>query len=122
MLLAKAIAESENCFDYEVAYQRIRDASIEEGKRANVLDILCTTASQIALDNNVDLFICLTSTGKIARYLAKQHLVQTILACSVNSNVVKQMNTSRGIYGYKIPAYLSKCLQRHPSVLLVCVL
>lgn len=122
MLLAKAIAESENCFDYEVAYQRIRDASIEEGKRANVLDILCTTASQIALDNNVDLFICLTSTGKIARYLAKQHLVQTILACSVNSNVVKQMNSSRGIYGYKIPAYLSKCLQRHPSGLLVCVL
>lgn len=71
VLLAKAIAEAENCFDYEVAFQRIRDASVEEGKRANVTDILCTTASQIALDNNVDLFICLTSTGKIARYLAK---------------------------------------------------
>jgi pyruvate kinase len=89
VLLAKAIAEAENCFDYEVAFQKVRDASMEEGKRANVMDILCTTASQIALDNNVDLFICLTSTGKIARFLAKQHLIQTILACSVNSNVVK---------------------------------
>ena len=44
-LLAKAIGEAENCFDYEVVHQQIRDASIEEGKRASVTDILCTTAS-----------------------------------------------------------------------------
>lgn len=45
VLLAKAIAEAENCFDYEVAFQKIRDASVEEGKRANATDVLCTTAS-----------------------------------------------------------------------------
>lgn len=89
VLLAKAIAEAENCFDYEVAFQRIRDVNMEDGKRTQAIDVLCTTASQIALDNNVDLFVCLTSTGKVARYLAKQQLMQTILACSVNSNVVK---------------------------------
>jgi pyruvate kinase len=44
--------------------------------------MLCTTATQIALENNVDLFIVLTSTGKIARYLAKQRPEQNILACS----------------------------------------
>ena len=108
VLLAKSIAEAENCFDHELAFEKIREASIEEGKRANVTDILCTTATQIALDNNVDLFVCLTSTGRIARFLAKQQPMQTILCCSVHSNVVKQANTSRGVIGYKIPAYLSK--------------
>jgi len=65
--------------------------------------MLCTTATQIALDNNVDLFVILTSTGKIARYLAKQRPMQTILACSTQQQVVRQVNTSRGVIGYKVP-------------------
>jgi pyruvate kinase len=45
VLLAKSIAEAENCFDHELAFQKVREASMEEGKRANVTDILCTTAT-----------------------------------------------------------------------------
>ena len=70
--------------------------------------MLCTTATQVALDNNVDLFICLTVTGKIARYLAKQRPMQTILACSTQSNVVRQVNSVRGVIGYKVPEHNSK--------------
>jgi len=72
ILLAKSIAEAENIFDHEKAYQDMRSQAISEGKKASVTDMLCTTATAIALDNNVDLFVCLTSTGKIARFLAKQ--------------------------------------------------
>lgn len=108
VLLAKAIAEAENCYDEELAFEKVREATIDEGKRANVTDILCTTATQIALGDGVGLFVCLTSTGRIARFLAKQHPKQTILACSVNSNIVRQANSSRGVIGYKVPAYLSK--------------
>ena len=70
--------------------------------------MLCTTATQIALDNNVDLFVCLTETGKIARFLAKQRPMQTILACSTRQQVVRQMNSSRGIIGYKVPHHIRK--------------
>lgn len=64
------------------------------------------TATQIALDNNVDLLVVLTSTGKVARYLAKQRPMQTILACSTSPQVVRQMNTCRGVIGYKVPVYI----------------
>ena len=45
VLLAKAIAEAENCYDEELAFEKVREATIDEGKRANVTDILCTTAT-----------------------------------------------------------------------------
>ena len=67
----------------------MRNLSISEGKKATVTDMMCSTATAIALENNVGLFVCLTSTGKIARFLAKQRPEQTILACSTNSNVVR---------------------------------
>jgi len=108
ILLAKSIAEAENIFDHEQAFQEARNHSIGEGSKASTSDMLCTTATQIALDNNVDLFICLTTTGKIARFLAKQRPMQTILACSTQSNVVRQVNSSRGVIGYKVPAHNSK--------------
>ena len=44
---------------------------MNNAKRLNPVDSLATTACSIALDNNVDLFICLTETGKIARFIAK---------------------------------------------------
>ena len=71
-LLSKAIAEAEQVFDHEQAFNDARNASKAEGKNVGVTDMLCSTATQIALDNEVDLFICLTSTGKIAKYLARQ--------------------------------------------------
>ena len=82
VLLAKSMAEAENIYDHEKAFEEARAVSEEEGKKASVTDMLCSTATQIALDNNVDLFICLTSTGGIARTLARQKPMQTILACS----------------------------------------
>lgn len=57
-------------------------------KKSSV-DLLATTACSIALDNNVDIFICLTETGKIARYVAKYKPYQSILACSTISSVVR---------------------------------
>ena len=44
----------------------------EQGRNANSADVLASTATQIALDNNVDLMVCLTSTGRVARYLVRQ--------------------------------------------------
>lgn len=57
--------------------------------RKSTVDVLATTACSIALDNNVDIFVCLTETGKIARFIAKFRPYQNILACSTSSAVVK---------------------------------
>lgn len=81
---------------------------MNNSKKSSAVDILATTACNIALDNNVDIFVCLTESGKIARYVAKYRPFQPILACTTSSSVVRQSNLSRGVIGYKIPSFLSK--------------
>lgn len=106
--LAKCIAEGENIIDYEQVYTEVRNDSMINVKKCSASDMLATTACSIALDNNVDIFVCLTETGRIARYVAKYKPFQSILACSTSSAVVKQVNLTRGVIGYKIPTHLSK--------------
>jgi len=69
--LAKCIAEGENIYDYEQVYNDMRQDSMNNLKGLSTVDLLATTACSIALDNNVDIFVCLTETGKIARFIAK---------------------------------------------------
>ena len=69
--LAKCIAEGENILDYEQVYNDVRADAINHAKKLSPADALATTACSIALDNNVDMFLCLTETGRIARYIAK---------------------------------------------------
>jgi pyruvate kinase len=117
--LAKAIVEAENVYDHEQAFQEMRTISKEQGAQSSTIDMLCTTATQISLeDNNVEMFVVLTQTGKTARVLAKQRPLQMILACSTSPQVVRQVNTSRGVTGYKVPAHIKK----HQDQLLQLVL
>lgn len=83
--LAKAIVEAENVYDHAQAFQELRTIQKEQGSQSSTIDMLCTTATQISLeDNNVEMFVVLTGTGKTARVLAKQRPIQMILACSTN--------------------------------------
>lgn len=106
--LAKAIAEAENIYDYEQAFCNVRNDIKKLGPKALSIDVLATAGCQIAYEQkeNVDMFVCLTENGKIARHLSKQRPKQPILACSTNGQVVRQMNLVRGVVGYKIPQYM----------------
>jgi pyruvate kinase len=84
--LAKAIAEAENIYDYEQAFCNVREDIKKQGQKALSIDVLTTAGCAIAYEQkeNVDMFVCLTEDGKIARHLAKQRPKQPILACSTN--------------------------------------
>ena len=84
--LAKAIAEAENIFDHEQAYVNLREEIKEQGIDASNIDILATTSVGIAFEkeSDVDMIVCITENGKIARFLSKQKPKQPILACSTN--------------------------------------
>lgn len=69
--MTKCIGEGENIIDYEELYNDLREEAKENIKRLTAFDLMATTASNIALENNVDLIVCLTETGKISRYIAK---------------------------------------------------
>ena len=89
--LAKAVAEAEGIYDYEQAYVNVKDEVKSKGSSVQNIDILCATGCTIAFEEreNVDMFVCLTENGKIARYIAKHHPKQPILACSINGQVVR---------------------------------
>lgn len=104
--LAKGIAEAENIYDYDQAFINLKKQIAEPG--AQTIDMLAQNGAQIAYEQreNVDMFVCMTENGKIARHLAKQRPKQPILACSTSGQVVRQVNMMRGVVGYKIPEYL----------------
>lgn len=72
--LAKGIAEGENIFDYDQAFINLKEEVKNQpnGPLKNI-DILAHTGCSIAYEQreNVDMFVCLTKNGKIARHLSK---------------------------------------------------
>jgi pyruvate kinase len=64
----------------------VKDEIKNKGTKIQNIDILTTTGCTIAFEEseNVDMFVCLTDTGKVARFLAKHHPKQPILACSTS--------------------------------------
>ncbi len=107
----QTIAEAENIIDYDQKFEEIRAEQQSETGIVPSIDLLSTTACSIALKNDVDIFVCLTETGRIARFLAKYKPYQPILACTTSSSVVRQINAMRGVIGYKIPSFMSKDLK-----------
>jgi len=78
-----------------------------QGNASNV-EVLTATACAMTFEkeSDVDIIVCFTENGKIARFLSKQRTRQAVLACSTNSQTVRQVNAFRGVVGYKIPEHL----------------
>eukprot|EP00355_Strombidium_rassoulzadegani_P002942 CAMPEP_0168613124 /NCGR_PEP_ID=MMETSP0449_2-20121227/3287_1 /TAXON_ID=1082188 /ORGANISM="Strombidium rassoulzadegani, Strain ras09" /LENGTH=566 /DNA_ID=CAMNT_0008653743 /DNA_START=15 /DNA_END=1715 /DNA_ORIENTATION=- len=106
--LAKGIAEAESIYDYSQAFINAREEVKKLGDNADNIDLLATTGCSIAFEpkENVDMFICLTENGRIAKHIAKQRPRQPILACSVSGQIVRQINMTRGVVGYQIPEHM----------------
>jgi len=85
--LTKIIAEAENV----VSHQRVfNNMKMTQGSNVNVTDVLISTACTIAKEpGNIDLLLCLTENGNLARYLSKFRFEQPVFACSTDSTVVR---------------------------------
>jgi len=101
-IMAKICVEAEKMIDYRRIYSDLR---LFTPGPLSTAESVASAAVSTVLDLNIDLIIVLTDTGKIARYVAKYRPPVPILACSVSLPVVKQLNTSRGVIGYKIPSF-----------------
>lgn len=101
-IMSKICCEAEKMTDYRRAFSELKSFTPPPIPTA---EAVASAAVSTVLDLNIDLIIVLTDTGKIARYVAKYKPNVPILACSVSMPVVKQMNISRGVIGYKIPSF-----------------
>ena len=57
------------------------------------------------MGQDAGLIVVLTENGESARLVAKYKPSQPILACSTNSTVIRQLNLTRGVIGFKIPSF-----------------
>lgn len=101
-IMARICVEAEAMIDYRKLYNDLRHYTPQP---LSTPESVAAAAVSTILDLQVDLAIVLTDTGKIARLVAKYRPKVPILACSVSAPVVRQLNTSRGVHGYKIPSF-----------------
>lgn len=101
-IMAKICVEAEKMIDYKRVFN---DVKLYSQGPVSTAEAVAAAAVSTALDLNIDLVIVLTDTGKIARYVAKYKPSVPILACSISMPVVRQLYTSRGVIGYKIPSF-----------------
>lgn len=101
-IMAKICREAEAMIDYRKIFLDMRHYTPTPLTTA---ESVAAAAVSTVLDLSIDLVIVLTDTGKIARLVAKYRPRVPILACSVSAPVVRQLNTSRGVQGYKIPSF-----------------
>lgn len=101
-VLAKICAEAERCIDFK---QSFNDVRLYTTAPLGTAEAMASSAVATVLDLNIDLVICITDTGSIARLVSKYRAPVPIMACSVVNSVVKCLNMVSGVWSYKIPAY-----------------
>lgn len=101
-IMAKCCVEAEACIQYRRVFNDIKALTPIPIQTAEAVASACCSA---ALDLPIGLIIVLTDSGKLARLVSKYRPKQKILACSINASVVRQLNTTRGCLGFKIPTF-----------------
>ena len=103
-MMAKICAEAERCIDYKQTFNDIR---LYTTAPLGTAEAIASSSVSTVLDLNIDLIICVTDTGCIARLVSKYRPPVPVLACSVVNSVIRNLQTVRGVWGFKIPAYQS---------------
>jgi pyruvate kinase len=103
-MMAKICAEAERCIDYKQIFNDIR---LYTTAPLGTAEAIASSSVSTVLDLNIDLIVCVTDTGCIARLVSKYRPPVPILACSVVNSVIKNLQMVRGVWGSKIPQYNS---------------
>merc|ERR1712195_176944 len=101
-IMARICAEAERTIDYKRLYADTRTYSPAPVPTA---EAVAAAAVGTVHDCIIDLVIVLTDSGKLARLVSKYRPNCPILACSVSNPVIRQLNCTRGVIGYKMPSF-----------------
>jgi len=100
-IMARVCAEAELVFNhwhfFDELLNKFREVSAEEA--------IARAAVQISLELNTKVIVCMTETGKVARYLAKYRPLAVIVAVSIEDSVIKGLCISRGVTSLRVPSF-----------------
>lgn len=102
-VMAKICIEAEKTLDYGRIFKEMKkNTPVGFGTSESVAAAAVGTVLDLETCN---LIIVLTETGNLARLVSKYKPACPVLACSVSNPVIRQLNLSRGVIGYKIPSF-----------------
>jgi len=101
-IMSRTCTEAERCLDYKQVYN---DIKLYSAAPLGTAEAIASAAVQTVLDLNIDLIIVITDTGSLARLVSKYKPPVPILACSMDEKIIKQLQVTRGVWGYKIDSY-----------------
>lgn len=102
-IMSKICVEAEKTINYKRQFADIKSYTPTP---VNTAEAVASALCQAVLDqNDISLIIVLTESGKLARLVSKYRPETQILACSINASVVRQMNSMRGVIGYKLATF-----------------
>jgi len=100
-IMARVCAEAELVFNqrqhFEDLLKKFREVSPEEA--------IARAAVQVSLELNTKVIVCMTETGRVARYLAKYRPLAVIVAVSIEDSVIKGLTISRGVTSLRVPSF-----------------
>ena len=102
-IMSKICVEAEKTINYKRMFNDIKNYTpVPVSTAEAVASALC---SAVLDQSDISLIIVLTESGKLARLVSKYRPEVQILACSINAHVVQQMNSMRGVIGFKLATF-----------------
>jgi pyruvate kinase len=102
-IMSKICVEAEKTINYKRMYFDIKNYTPAPVSTAEaVASAMC---SAVLDQPDISLIIVLTESGKLARLVSKYRPEVQIFGCSINAHVVQQMNSMRGVIGFKLATF-----------------
>ena len=102
-IMSKICVEAEKTINYKRVFNDIKMYTPTPVGTAEA--VAAAVCAAVADQKDITLIVVLTESGKLAKLVSKYRPEVNILACSINASAVRQMNTMRGVFGYKIPTF-----------------
>ena len=102
--MANICLEAERTIDYLSLYKQIKNSTPLPIKTCE--SVASSAVSAAVYGSNIDLILILSESGVLVRLVSKYRPECKILACCLNTNVVRYINMMRGVIGLKIPTFI----------------
>jgi len=101
-VMARTCCEAERCIDYSQLYNDMKRHTVGPLSTA---EAVAASAVAAVNDLSLDAIVVLSDTGLAARLCAKYRAPVPVLACSKHGHVIRNLNSTRGVFGHQIAAY-----------------
>ena len=102
-IMSKICVEAEKTINYKRVFNDIKMYTPTPVSTAEA--VAAAVCAAVVEQKDISLIVVLTESGKLAKLVSKYRPEVNILACSINASAVRQMNTMRGVFGFKIPTF-----------------